>query len=377
MSRFLNDIGDEPSYTGKGKMRYSSKKSQAKTRRTTTTQTIEVRHVHDPATGELLGVLSAAEIPKDSTKLVAFARKKLQASAPRKAVTVLTGHADGWDKLRSCEFWSNVRDHGFWEVLGGEFDKMPYGMGADATGIHERFGRVSVNPDDPQVVRDVFTKLIWRAVCKLREAGLQNSGDPEAVWIDLLSSNNNLARTTVSSGFDQEGLPLTTKTPYIECIHTASVKLCSALSTQALKNDLIAIAESSQSAQQLPKEGLRPDQGKRDAGKVRAETVAKVIEELNILKPQMFEDEAEYNELRNRYSDFLTVAIAGKRPDLKQKILCIRGSVRHIRLAQEIAAAHYGLSRETIADAWKRYKPAQYKLLARSRVGTLRRKPGS
>jgi hypothetical protein len=95
--------------------------------------------------------------------------------------------------------------------------------------------------------------------------------------------------------------------------------------------------------------------------RARAETVAKLIEELNTLKPQMFEDEREYNLLQTRYSEFLTFKIAKDRPDLKTKVQCIRGSARHIRLAQEIAAAHYGKSRETIADAWKDHKPPQYK----------------
>jgi hypothetical protein len=45
------------------------------------------------------------------------------------------------------------------------------------------------------------------------------------------------------------------------------------------------------------------------------------------------------------------------------KIMNIRGSVRHFRLAQELAAAHHGLSWETIADAWKKHKPRRYKRL--------------
>jgi hypothetical protein len=75
----------------------------------------------------------------------------------------------------------------------------------------------------------------------------------------------------------------------------------------------------------------------------------------------MFKDEGEYNLLQTRYPGYLTFKIAEDRPDLRLKIQCIRGSSRHIRLAPELAGAHYGLSWETIADAWKGHKPARYK----------------
>ena len=104
-------------------------------------------------------------------------------------------------------------------------------------------------------------------------------------------------------------------------------------------------------------------QAQAEVAKVRAETVAKLIEELNVLKPQMLEDEAEYSLLQRRYPGYLTFKIAQDRPDLKMKIMNIRGSVRHFRLAQELAAAHHGLSWETIADAWKKHKPPRYKRL--------------
>ena len=90
-------------------------------------------------------------------------------------------------------------------------------------------------------------------------------------------------------------------------------------------------------------------------------TVAKLIKELNHLKPQMFEDESEYNRLRDSYADFLTFKIAEQRPDLKKKVLAIRFSFRHIRLAQELAAAHHGRELSTIQEDWKNYKPAEFK----------------
>ncbi len=99
----------------------------------------------------------------------------------------------------------------------------------------------------------------------------------------------------------------------------------------------------------------------RAAKEARAMTVAKLIKELNDLKPQIFEDEAEYTRLRAQYPVFLTFSIADKRPDLKQKVLAIRSSTRHIRLAQELAAAHHGRQLSTIQDDWKDHKPEEFK----------------
>jgi hypothetical protein len=72
-------------------------------------------------------------------------------------------------------------------------------------------------------------------------------------------------------------------------------------------------------------------------------------------------DEAEYNKLRAQHSDFLTFKIAEKRSDLKGKVLAIQGSTRHIRLAQEFAAAHHGRELSTIQKDWKNFKPTEFK----------------
>lgn len=94
----------------------------------------------------------------------------------------------------------------------------------------------------------------------------------------------------------------------------------------------------------------------------RARTVAKLIHELDALKPQMFvDDDKEYKCLHDQYPDFLAFRIAETRPDLKKKILAIQGSSRHIRLAQELAAAHHGKTLSTIQDDWKDYKPAEFR----------------
>jgi hypothetical protein len=93
----------------------------------------------------------------------------------------------------------------------------------------------------------------------------------------------------------------------------------------------------------------------------RAATVATLIRELDILRPQMFEDESEYKKLRGEYPDFLVFTIANDRPDLRTKILAIRGSIRHIRLAQELAAARHGRALATIQKDWKNHKPEGFK----------------
>ena len=97
------------------------------------------------------------------------------------------------------------------------------------------------------------------------------------------------------------------------------------------------------------------------AKQTRAATVAALIKELNAIKPQMFEDEGEYKSLRGKYPEFILFKIADGRPDLKEKVLSIRSSTRHIRLAQELAAARHGRTLSTIQDDWKKFKPAEFK----------------
>ena len=106
--------------------------------------------------------------------------------------------------------------------------------------------------------------------------------------------------------------------------------------------------------------GSHPDSA-RVAKQLRANTVASLINELSVLKHQM-SGEREYALLSESHPDFLTFRIAEVRPDLKQKVVEIRSSSRPIRLAQELAAAHYGKALATIQDDWKRCKPAEFKL---------------
>jgi hypothetical protein len=100
----------------------------------------------------------------------------------------------------------------------------------------------------------------------------------------------------------------------------------------------------------------------RAAKQLRATTVAKLINELSVLKPEMFEDDREYARLSESHPDFLTFKIAQLRPDLKRKVVVIRNSSKHLRLAQELAAAHYSKALATIQDDWKRCKPPEFRL---------------
>jgi len=124
-------------------------------------------------------------------------------------------------------------------------------------------------------------------------------------------------------------------------------------------NDRPLIDASTQGRGQLS--AKEPLNSGTNAKLARAMTVAKLIKELNDLKPQMFEDESEYGRLRVLYPDFVTFKIADQRPDLKTKVLAGQGSTRHIRLAQELAAAHHGRQLSTIQDDWKRHKPVEFK----------------
>lgn len=134
--------------------------------------------------------------------------------------------------------------------------------------------------------------------------------------------------------------------------------------SQAQKGTTNAVPEETSKSKPTRRRGF-PANLCLDSGTIakqaRAATVAKLIDELNTLGPQMFEDEPEYNRLRDQYSDFLTFKITDGRPDLKLKVLAIRASVQHIRLAQELAAAHHGRKLNTIRDDWKRHKPSHFR----------------
>ena len=101
-----------------------------------------------------------------------------------------------------------------------------------------------------------------------------------------------------------------------------------------------------------------------EASQRRAETVAKIIEELNVLKPQMY-GKSDYGVLKGKHPEFLTFQIVEKHSDLELKLVNIQDHRRHIRLAQELAAAHHGRALSTIQTDWKKRKPRKYRRQSR------------
>jgi hypothetical protein len=92
----------------------------------------------------------------------------------------------------------------------------------------------------------------------------------------------------------------------------------------------------------------------------RAQQVAQVIVELNVIKPQLFLP-SDYDRLLKEHSDYLIFRVTEVNIDLRTLVLNIQASRRHIRLAQQIVAANAGKALETIKIDWKRHKPAEFK----------------
>jgi hypothetical protein len=92
----------------------------------------------------------------------------------------------------------------------------------------------------------------------------------------------------------------------------------------------------------------------------RAATVARLIRELNDLKPEM-NSEADYHRLTKRFPKFLCFRIARKQESLRTKLENIQGHRQHIRLAQEMTAAYHGKTFSTIETDWKKHKPREFK----------------
>ena len=103
-----------------------------------------------------------------------------------------------------------------------------------------------------------------------------------------------------------------------------------------------------------------PDSEIVKPSKKRAADVAKIIRELDLLKPQMY-GEADYIDLKEQHPDFLSFEIADQRKDLKLRLVNIQGHRRHIRLAQELAAAKHGKNLSTIQTDWKDHKPPEFR----------------
>jgi hypothetical protein len=123
-------------------------------------------------------------------------------------------------------------------------------------------------------------------------------------------------------------------------------------------------------AEQLPVQKSAPEAP--NFRQRRAEVVAQVIGELNVLRP-LIVGLKEYNEQRALFPDYLTFKVAEKHPNLKEKLLYIQHHVQHRRLALEIAAAHFGKERTTIESDWKKYKPAEFRRAVGPELGVHRK----
>ena len=88
----------------------------------------------------------------------------------------------------------------------------------------------------------------------------------------------------------------------------------------------------------------------------RAATVQALINELNVLKPQRLRTKPNMTAFAAKYPHFLAFQIAEERGDLRRKLMALQGSPRHIRLAQELAAAHHGKALSTILHDWSHHK---------------------
>jgi hypothetical protein len=92
-------------------------------------------------------------------------------------------------------------------------------------------------------------------------------------------------------------------------------------------------------------------------GRRRAKLVAKLIKELNALRPHMQIAEEDYSQLRKKYPKYEVFKICEKNPLASEFVKMLANRTRVNKLAYQLAAAHFGVSAATIETAWKRYKP--------------------
>jgi hypothetical protein len=126
---------------------------------------------------------------------------------------------------------------------------------------------------------------------------------------------------------------------------------------------------------QPPPISMSPEAPKTDStaesrGHERARTVAKLIKELNALRPHMQVADDDYPKLSHQYPRYLVFKICKKHPPAVSwvKLLPERRSVNSI--AHELAAVLFGVRAPTIQTAWKRYKPNKRKRNKPNESGT-------
>ena len=180
-----------------------------------------------------------------------------------------------------------------------------------------------------------FRKPLFTRLCDWREDGDKVAPADEGVPVGLTAEPGHGA-----TPLDAVGMP------ECEAINGGEIKRISNVAGSADLRDATSHFDRARAAKQS-----------------RAATVGKLIEELNVLKPQMSADEDKYRSLSELHPDFLTFKITHLRPEMKRKVLVVQTSSKHVRLAQELAAVYYGKTVATIQDDWKRCKPACFKRL--------------
>jgi hypothetical protein len=119
-------------------------------------------------------------------------------------------------------------------------------------------------------------------------------------------------------------------------------------------------AQGVKKGEPIPEQGA--NRGKDDLispSEKRARTVATIIGELDILRPEMF-GQSDYDRLERENPNFLTFKVAAKQAGLQTKVLNVQDHHRHYRLAQELAAAYHGRKLSTLQTDWKDHKPKKF-----------------
>ena len=163
----------------------------------------------------------------------------------------------------------------------------------------------------------------------------------------------------VPSGWNQEQLG-----SYLRSQMERYIRLIEAAQRLKKSEAVVGKAErrsSSERARRRRTRKLLSRKQKMTAPQFRASLVAHVIQELDVLKTDMWYTDSDYARLAKAHPDFLTFKTATKSDDLRRKVQYVKDSRRHIRLAQEIVALETGRSLNTIQIDWKKHKPQAFK----------------
>jgi hypothetical protein len=202
----------------------------------------------------------------------------------------------------------------------------------------------------PAFVRMIFERLILPLLA-VRQGSIDTELQFKAVRTRMSDSISGPARTRLAMKIRELRQELWEK-------YEIEAKTLAIQSTAPTKT----VPAETQEIDAPPQGETVPSPGTESINRVRARTVAKVIEELDILRPLILGPK-DYLDLRPKFADFVTFEVTERHPALKDKLLHIQDhSRRHYRLAQEIAGAYHGRKLTTIQTDWKRFKPAEFKI---------------